>query len=610
MRLAINKAVIENFAAIVTRQSVLLDRPGLNLVRGRNLAEPRLGANGAGKSTIWCAVTWALYGRTLDGGRNPDIRSWHGKNKAYVGLQLRTDAKPYRLERSVNPNRLMLDGLPASQEQVDRLLGINFETFRNAVILGQGRPLFLDLEPSRKMALFADVLGLAKWDARSEQAKRAVQIMEGALASQRSREATIRASLSECSDQMKRAKRDSDLWEVERAKQLLAAGGDLKKLEKDHEKQTRQRIKYDLAYDGTMTELKSCEREITQLEALRRHAKEDCDKHELDRRIATAEAARLVERLAALAKRKGTCPTCGQPITHKTSNRHKEEIKDEIAHYKKVIQAGIPQAAISALSDLDAQLATARKAAEEFVAKADTARDRLDTYNKPLADLAARIEQIQKARRLKEHEANPFTEQIGALKRRARDLSDDLASTGEAIADQLVQIERAVIWIKGFKEIKLQIIEDVLQELEITTDAMLEEVGLVDWKILFDVERETTAGDTQRVLHAMIYSPRMEQPVKFQSFSGGEGQRLRIVGALALADVLLNRAGVQSTIEVLDEPSKSLSKEGINDLVEFLHDRANDRNKSIYYVDHNVVEGARFASIIRVEKDDKGVHIS
>jgi len=108
------------------------------------------------------------------------------------------------------------------------------------------------------------------------------------------------------------------------------------------------------------------------------------------------------------------------------------------------------------------------------------------------------------------------------------------------------RVERTKLWVKYFKDIQLYIIEDVLHELELVSNAMLPEIGLEDWSIAYAIERETKSGTTQRGLNVTINSPANKGAVKWNAWSGGEGQRLRIVGALALSEVLLNHADVKS----------------------------------------------------------------
>src|SRR5580692_7371506 len=83
---------------------------GLNFVRGRNEYAPRLGSNGSGKSTLWSALCWALYAKTVDSRRNPDVRSWFAKDTTEVSIQLRADNKKHTITRTIQPNKLLIDG--------------------------------------------------------------------------------------------------------------------------------------------------------------------------------------------------------------------------------------------------------------------------------------------------------------------------------------------------------------------------------------------------------------------------------------------------------------------------------------------------------------------
>ena len=81
------------------------------------------------------------------------------------------------------------------------------------------------------------------------------------------------------------------------------------------------------------------------------------------------------------------------------------------------------------------------------------------------------------------------------------------------------------------------------------------------------------------------------------------------MGALALSEVLLQYAGVQSSIEVLDEPAHFMAPEGVRDLTDYLAWRAQGLGKSTFYIDHLAVESARFASVTTIVRDKKGAHI-
>jgi ABC-type transport system involved in cytochrome bd biosynthesis fused ATPase/permease subunit len=107
----------------------------------------------------------------------------------------------------------------------------------------------------------------------------------------------------------------------------------------------------------------------------------------------------------------------------------------------------------------------------------------------------------------------------------------------------------------------------------------------------------------------MIKSPHNTAPVRWESWSGGEGQRLRLIGALALSEVLLARAGVEPNIEILDEPTEFLSAPGVRDLTELLAERARAIGRGIYYVDHVSRQSAQFTSVLNVVRGSAGTVI-
>jgi energy-coupling factor transporter ATP-binding protein EcfA2 len=98
--------------------------------------------------------------------------------------------------------------------------------------------------------------------------------------------------------------------------------------------------------------------------------------------------------------------------------------------------------------------------------------------------------------------------------------------------------------------------------------------------------------------------------VRWQAWGGGVAQRLRLVGAIALSDVLLHRAGVSTNLLIMDEPTRSLSRAGIDDLVDLLSDLAKRSQKTILFVDHHAVPSTKFASVLTVIRDKSGSRIS
>jgi DNA repair exonuclease SbcCD ATPase subunit len=162
--------------------------------------------------------------------------------------------------------------------------------------------------------------------------------------------------------------------------------------------------------------------------------------------------------------------------------------------------------------------------------------------------------------------------------------------------------------VKGFKQVRLYLLQEVLEELQGVTQTLLPQIGLDDWLCEFAMERETQAGKVSPGLNVNIFKPGSDVQVKWESWSGGEGQRLRLIGAIALSQVLLRRAGVECDMLILDEPTRHLSPEGVAETIDFLIDLGVDHQ--VLYVDHQAIESRRFASTLIVRRDENGAKIS
>ena len=144
------------------------------------------GANGHGKSALLDAITWSLWGRAR--GRTQDDLIYYGADEARVELEFLSRGTSYRVIRShargmagrrragVSDLQLQLlnggDAQPISgntvretQEKIQQLIGLDYETFINSAFLLQGRAdEFTSKTPSDRKAVLASILGLDAYD--------------------------------------------------------------------------------------------------------------------------------------------------------------------------------------------------------------------------------------------------------------------------------------------------------------------------------------------------------------------------------------------------------------------------------------------------------------
>ncbi len=147
------------------------------------------GANGAGKSSLLDAMTWALWGEAR---AKRDEELIHlGQDDMHVVLDFDQDHTRYRVVRRRSRGKrsaIALDlfvikadgqallisepGVRQTQDKINRLLRLDYDTFVHSAFLQQGRAdAFTTQTPARRKQILGDILGLAQWEVYEEQVK-------------------------------------------------------------------------------------------------------------------------------------------------------------------------------------------------------------------------------------------------------------------------------------------------------------------------------------------------------------------------------------------------------------------------------------------------------
>ncbi len=607
MNLEFNHLTIEGFNSFAALQRIDLKQHGVGLhfICGRNEYEPELGSNGAGKSSISDALCWCLYGKTIDGRRTPDVKPWRSKKTPHVKLEMLIDSKRITIDRSTSPNQLSINDKESSQEEVDKRIGLSQNVIPFTVIMGQGMPLFFDLEPRQKMAVFADALNLDRWGKRSAAASDYASKLQYTHAALTGELTGWQTSLSEIKSLINTTQKRADLWEQDFKERSETREKTLSELQ---DKLTTHQKALDtatLSHEAACVEARALDKEIFALQMELSELKDQQNELTTRRAVLQHKLLEVADTLKALGDA-DTCPTCGQSLKGTNLASHKKELKTQCDETKKAIdRIEADRRFLDQIKVREDRILTAQKHYHSFTDKAERAEAFKNISGGQVSVLTTKVNAIKLSAK-DDQQINPHNQQLRDLRKRLNVTTKSITDCEEDIKITLRRIERAKFWIKGFKDVQLYIIEEVLDELEMASNAMLAEVGLHDWSIQYAIEKETQSGTIQRGLNVSIMSPSNDKPVKWKCWSGGEGQRLRIIGSLALSEVLLNHAGIRTNLEILDEPTQHLSQEGTRDICAFLALRAQNLNRQCWLIDHTAVPSAEFTSSMTVVKRQDG----
>src|SRR5688572_10775161 len=156
------------------------------------------GANGAGKSSLLDAITWALWGRAR--AKRDDDMIYLSQSDMHVQLDFEQEGTVYRVIRKRSRRQRGVSALdffsqvdgdwitqsePAirdTQSKINRLLRLDYETFVHSAFLQQGKAdAFTTKAPAQRKQILSDILGLDRWAAYEETVKEQLKVIDQSI---------------------------------------------------------------------------------------------------------------------------------------------------------------------------------------------------------------------------------------------------------------------------------------------------------------------------------------------------------------------------------------------------------------------------------------------
>ncbi|MDU5634589.1 MAG: SMC family ATPase, partial [Staphylococcus epidermidis] len=182
---------MNNFMAIKEAE-LELDNQGLILIEGVNKTNDSFDSNGSSKSTLVSSITYALYGKTEKGLKADDVVNKYEKKNTSVILSFNIGEDNYRVERYrkhkefknkvklfCNDKEITGSTNDVTDKQIQDLFGIDFNTYVNAIIYGQGDiPMFSQATDKGKKEILESITKVEVYKKAQDVAKEKVKEVE------------------------------------------------------------------------------------------------------------------------------------------------------------------------------------------------------------------------------------------------------------------------------------------------------------------------------------------------------------------------------------------------------------------------------------------------
>lgn len=623
-----------NFGPFFGQHEFKLADRGLLLVMGENLDEPRMDSNGSGKSTVFDALDWCLWGENSRGDHaeamfNEEAYLVRGA-KCWVRVNIETDEgalivitrsrskSKYELEVTADSVPMGKLDTKESQKVIEQLLGMDREVFHAAVLFGQTDMVhYADATDGKRMEILTKILQLDDIDRYQERAK-------GKARSAETRKATLQADLSGVNGQLQ-ATRPEDLdeqiqqWAQENQEAQARLQEQLAAKAAEHQAAQAQ-----VTDPGALQAQKaSLDQELTAPAPVEspevEQACQVAENAQQEAAVGAQECVRLENQLIHMQNQsEGVCSQCGQPVTA-------QHLQNEVQRAREALQAASDRQSVLRTQVEGAE--AARKAAKETFYQSyaawQAARDqkvqesaKIDADLRILAGHQARVDTLARemgaiqadiARR--QAAVNPWVERRTQVENERYELERKQGQIQYEL--ETLQAEAAYLnfWVQalGPRGLKSYILDSRLQELSDAANEWLSWLtGGTIW-VRFEAQKQTRGKKLVNAPDVRVFRWNPDGTTterSYRSWSGGEKQRISFCIDFGLSRLVARRAAKTYDLLILDEVFKHLDRSGKEAVMEMLQALAHEKS-SLIVVEHDTEFQGQFDRRALVRKQNR-----
>ena len=575
----IKTLTVKNFMSVGNQtQAIDFQQKLLTLVLGENLdmgGDDAGSRNGTGKTTIVNALCYALYGEALTKIRKDNLVNKTNGKAMLVTIAFEKDGVNYRVERGRKPNvmKYYIDEQEQelsdvsqgdsrkTQEDLNKMIGMNPKMFKHIVALNTYTQPFLSLHNNEQQEIIEQLLGIQLLSEKADILKTHIKRSKEDIALETARLEGLKISNEKVEETIHSLNNKSSAWQNQNSTDIEKLDRNLKELESvdiDSELETHQKLEDWTKLNDVLNQLQK-------------------DRAGLESTIEQADktAKKLHDDLEKL-NHKATCYACGQDLPQDKIEEMQKTLEEEYGESNSYVMELAQQLEqtvkdIEAVGDLD---------------------QRPNTYYdtiKEAYDHRQYVDSIKTALANKKDESNPYLDQIDELKNQAvQEINWDTANTLQKLKEHQEFLYKLLTNKDSF--IRKKIIDQNLTFLNNRLTHYLDQLGLPH---LVTFKNDLSVEITQ-----------LGQELDFDNLSRGERNRLILGLSFAFRDVwenLYQNINLLFLDELIDS---GMDSAGVESSLAILKKMSRESGKNIFLISHKDELMGRVNNVLKVVKEN------
>ena len=576
MSLTFQNIEVKNFVSFgnITQQ-LNLNTKDMSLILGENVdSDSTDHRNGTGKSSIINAISYALFGKPLVSIRLDNLINKTNERGMEVSISFVKNGVSYRIERGRRPNKLLffqestcINDQDSDESQgenrktqieIERVLGINHEMFKNIVVLNTYSEPFLSMPAAAQRSFIESLLGISILSEKAEVLKEQIRTTKDSITEEEFRIKAVVEANKTIENNITRLAKQSDKWDDTHKKELVKLTDRIKQLEKVNIDDEITLHKQYAEYEESSKNLARYKRQLTRLEKEKSKLAESIEKNQADLKKAEAHE----------------CHACGQSI-------HDDNHQRIISKLQGVIDSMSKDAI-----ELEDEYVDIKAKVDGLIVEKPTAKlvyDKIDDAYRH----STIIDNLRESLEKEKNSENPYVDQIKSLTDEGlKEVNYDTLNDLTRIKDHQDFLLKLLTNNQSF--IRKEIIDQNLGYLNARLEFYLSSVGLPH-QVQFQNDLDVHISEYGRDLD-------------FDNLSRGERTRLILALSWSFRDVYESLNGKINLLFIDELLDNGLDTSGAENGLRILKEMNRRMHRDIFLITHREEMHGRVDSIVKVLK--------